>query len=72
MEQGDRYVHMANNMFALVLPYKVPVKMSLISPCAMSLELPLLVRSGVFLVFLCLSEGLSGSPFSVFFDLFLE
>ena len=51
-----------------------PVKTSSIGPCAMSLELPPLVRSGnfFFFVFLCLSEGLSSSPFAVFFAPFPE
>jgi len=38
----------------------------------MSLELPPLVRCDVFLVFFCLSEGPSGSPFAVSFNPFLE
>ena len=41
---------------------------AIIEPCAMSLELPPLVRFGVFLFF-CLSRGLSSSVFTsaVFF-----
>ena len=54
------------------LKFACTVESEIIEPCAMSLELPPRVRSGVFLVFLCFSEGLSSSFFAVFFTLLLE
>jgi len=41
-----------------------PVKSQIIEQCAMSLEFPPLVRSGIFFVFPCLSEGLGSSFFA--------
>ena len=49
------------------MKFACTVESELIEPCAMSLELPPRVRSGVFFVFLCLSEGLRSSFFAVFF-----
>ena len=51
---------------------KRTVKTQIIGRCAMSLELPPLVRSGVFFVFLCFSRGLSSSVFAAFFTPFLK
>ena len=53
------------SVFAVVSPTTVRTRIPVIGPCARTLNLPLLVRSGIFFLF-----SVSGQIFSVFFALF--